>query len=229
MFSWGSTPGRFFTKVNGSVNKGQQKNLGGQKEGTGAASVAEGKDKAIDNGGGGDQDEARDGGIASGGGGGVQDEVIDTGVGIGGGGGHGEGKRDKGVEEGRSRVGDVEKAMGGKNSRPMKKVEIFIAVIVQSTAAATAIDFLRISSGTRGLLVATLLTNLVGFVFCTAALWQSHTLPESAKILGNIGCATATLGFILMVAMILPPYLIWVIGVACLALLVVFAISLKSS
>ena len=226
MFSWGSTPGRFrFTQANGSA-KGQKDNSGGQKEGTGAASVAEGKDKAID-GGGGDQDE----GIASGGGGGVQDEVIDRGVGIGGGGGggHGEGKRDKGVEEGGSMVGDVEKAMGGKNSRPMKKVEIFIAVIVQSTAAATAIDFLRISSGTRGLLVATLLTNLVGFVFCTAALWQSHTLLESAKILGNIGCATATLGFILMVAMILPPYLIWVIGVACLALLVVFAISLKSS
>lgn len=215
----------FFTQANG-IAKGQQDNLGGQKEGTGATSVAERKDKAID-GGGGDQDEARDGGIASGGGGGVQDEVIDRGVGIGGGGGHGEGKRDKGVEEGR--VGDVENAKGGKNSRPMKKVEIFIAVIVQSTAAATAIDFLRISSGTRGLLVATLLTNLVGFVFCTAALWQSHTLPESAKILGNIGCATATLGFILMVAMILPPYLIWVIGVACLALLVVFAISLKSS
>ena len=226
MFSWGSTPGRFrFTQANGSA-KGQKDNSGGQKEGTGAASVAEGKDKAID-GGEGDQDEARDGGIASGGG--VQDEVIDTGVGIGGGGGHGEGKRDKGVEERRSRVGDVEKAMGGKNSRPMKKVEIFIAVIVQSTAAATAIDFLRISSGTRGLLIATLLTNLVGFVFCTAALWQSHTLLESAKILGNIGCATATLGFILMVAMILPPSLIWVIGVACLALLVVFAISLKSS
>ena len=226
MFSWGSTPGRFrFTQANGSA-KGQKDNSGEQKEGTGAARVAEGKDKAID-GGEGDQDEARDGGIASGGG--VQDEVIDTGVGIGGGDGHGEGKRDKGVEERRSRVGDVEKAMGGKNSRPMKKVEIFIAVIVQSTAAATAIDFLRISSGTRGLLIATLLTNLVGFVFCTAALWQSHTLLESAKILGNIGCATATLGFILMVAMILPPYLIWVIGVACLALLVVFAISLKSS
>ena len=226
MFSWGSTPGRFrFTQANGSA-KGQKDISGEQKEGTGAARVAEGKDKAID-GGEGDQDEARDGGIASGGG--VQDEVIDTGVGIGGGDGHGEGKRDKGVEERRSRVGDVEKAMGGKNSRPMKKVEIFIAVIVQSTAAATAIDFLRISSGTRGLLIATLLTNLVGFVFCTAALWQSHTLLESAKILGNIGCATATLGFILMVAMILPPYLIWVIGVACLALLVVFAISLKSS
>lgn len=226
MFSWGSIPGRFrFTQVNGSVT-GQQDNSGGQKEGTGATSVAERKDKAID-GGGGDQDEARGGGIASGGG--VQDEVIDRGVGIGDGGGHGEGKRDKGVEEGRSSVGDVENAKGGKNSRPMKKVEIFIAVIVQSTAAATAIDFLRISSGTRGLLVATLLTNLVGFVFCTAALWQSHTLPESAKILGNIGCATATLGFILMVAMILPPYLIWVVGVACLALLVVFAISLKSS
>uniref|UniRef100_A0A7N2MST8 Uncharacterized protein n=1 Tax=Quercus lobata TaxID=97700 RepID=A0A7N2MST8_QUELO len=197
MFSWGATPGRSrFTQANGSA-KGQKDNSGGQKEGTGAASVAEGKDKAIDGGGGG--------------------------------GGHGEGKRDKGVEEGRSRVGDVEKAMGGKNSRPMKKVEIFIAVIVQSTAAAIAVDFLRISSGTRGLLVATLLTNLVGFVFCTAALWQSNTLLESAKILGNIGCATATLGFILMVAMILPPYLIWVIGVACLALLVVFAISLKSS
>ena len=228
MFSWGSTPGRFrFTQANGSA-KGQKDNSGGQKEGTGAASVAEGKDKAID-GGGANQDEAGDGGIASGGEGGVQDEVIDRGIDIGGGGGHGEGKRDKGVEEGGSRVGDVEKAMGRKNSRPMKKVEIFIAVIVQSTAAATAIDFLRISSGTRGLLIATLLTNLVGFVFCTAALWQSHTLLESAKILGNIGCATATLGFILMVAMILPPYLIWVIGVACLALLVVFAISLKSS
>nr|POE81614.1 hypothetical protein CFP56_18760 [Quercus suber] len=205
----------------------QKDNSGGQKEATGAASVAEGKDKAID-GGGGDQDEARDGGIASGGGG-VQDEVSDRGIGIGGGGGHKEKNRDTGVEEGRSRVGDVEKAMGGKNSRPMKKVEIFIAVIVQSTAAVIAIDFLGISSGTRGLLVATLLTNLVGFVFCTAALWRSDTLPESAKILGNVGCATATLGFILMVAMILPPHLIWVIGVACLALLVVFAISLKSS
>ncbi|KAK9997466.1 hypothetical protein SO802_022152 [Lithocarpus litseifolius] len=228
MFSWGSTPGRFrFTQANGSA-KGQQDNSGGQKEGTGAANVAEGKDKAVD-GGVRDQDEARDGGIANGGRGGVQDEGSDRGIGKGGGGGHREKNRDTGVEEGRCRVGDVEKAMGGKNSRPMKKVEIFIAVIVQSTAAVIAIDFLGLSSGTRGLLVATLLTNLVGFVFCSAALWQSDTLPESAKILGNIGCATATLGFILMVAMILPPYLIWVIGVACLALLVVFAVSVKSS
>ena len=237
MFSWLSTPGFRFTKTNGSVG-GQQENSGGQKEGTGAASVGEGKDKGI--GGGGDQDEGSDGGETGGGrdqdegsdggitgGGGDQDEGRDKG--IGGGGGNRDGNKDIDVEESRSMVGDIEKAMGGKNSRPMKIVEIFIAVIAQSTAAVIAVDFLGISTGTKDLLYCALTTNLFGFVCCTAALWLSDTHPETAKLLGKIGAAAATLGFILMVAMILPIYLLWIIGVACLALLVVFVISLKSS
>ena len=236
MFSWLSTPGFRFTKTNGSVG-GQQENSGGQKEGTGAASVGEGKDEGI-GGGGGDQDEGSDGGVT--GGGGDQDEGSDGGITGGGGdqderrdrdigGGNRDGNKDIDVEESRSMVGDIEKAMGGKNSRPMKIVEIFIAVIAQSTAAVIAVDFLGISTGTKDLLYCALITNLFGFVCCTAALWQSDTQPETAKLLGKIGSAAATLGFILMVAMILPIYLLWIIGVACLALLVVFVISLKSS
>ena len=236
MFSWLSTPGFRFTKTNGSVG-GQQENSGGQKEGTGAASVGEGKDEGI-GGGGGDQDEGSDGGVT--GGGGDQDEGSDGGITGGGGdqderrdrdigGGNRDGNKDIDVEESRSMVGDIEKAMGGKNSRPMKIVEIFIAVIAQSTAAVIAVDFLGISTGTKDLLYCALITNLFGFVCCTAALWQSDTQPETAKLLGKIGAAAATLGFILMVAMILPIYLLWIIGVACLALLVVFVISLKSS
>ena len=236
MFSWLSTPGFRFTKTNGSVG-GQQENSGGQKEGTGAASVGEGKDEGI-GGGGGDQDEGSDGGVT--GGGGDQDEGSDGGITGGGGdqderrdrdigGGNRDGNKDIDVEESRSMVGDIEKAMGGKNSRPMKIVEIFIAVIAQSTAAVIAVDFLGISTGTKDLLYCALITNLFGFVCCTAALWQSDTQPETAKLLGKIGSAAATLGFILMVAMIVPIYLLWIIGVACLALLVVFVISLKSS
>ena len=238
MFSWLSTPGFRFTKTNGSVG-GQQENSGGQKEGTGAASVGEGKDEGI-GGGGGDQDEGSDGGVT--GGGGDQDEGSDGGItggggdqderrdrDIGGGGGNRDRNKDIDVEESRSMVGDIEKAMGVKNSRPMKIVEIFIAVIAQSTAAVIAVDFLGISTGTKDLLYCALITNLFGFVCCTAALWQSDTQPETAKLLGKIGAAAATLGFILMVAMILPIYLLWIIGVACLALLVVFVISLKSS
>ena len=236
MFSWLSTPGFRFTKTNGSVG-GQQENSGGQKEGTGAASVGEGKDEGI-GGGGGDQDEGSDGGVTGGGadqdegsdggitgGGGDQDERRDRDIG----GGNRDGNKDIDVEESRSMVGDIEKAMGVKNSRPMKIVEIFIAVIAQSTAAVIAVDFLGISTGTKDLLYCALITNLFGFVCCTAALWQSDTQPETAKLLGKIGSAAATLGFILMVAMILPIYLLWIIGVACLALLVVFVISLKSS
>ena len=235
MFSWLSTPGFRFTKTNGSVG-GQQENSGGQ-EGTGAASVGEGKDEGI-GGGGGDQDEGSDGGVT--GGGGDQDEGSDGGITGGGGdqderrdrdigGGNRDGNKDIDVEESRSMVGDIEKAMGVKNSRPMKIVEIFIAVIAQSTAAVIAVDFLGISTGTKDLLYCALITNLFGFVCCTAALWQSDTHPETAKLLGKIGSAAATLGFILMVAMIVPIYLLWIIGVACLALLVVFVISLKSS
>ena len=238
MFSWLSTPGFRFTKTNGSVG-GQQENSGGQKEGTGATSVGEGKDEGI-GGGGGDQDEGSDGGVT--GGGGDQDEGSDGGItggggdqderrdrDIGGGGGNRDRNKDIDVEESRSMVGDIEKAMGVKNSRPMKIVEIFIAVIAQSTAAVIAVDFLGISTGTKDLLYCALITNLFGFVCCTAALWLSDTHPETAKLLGKIGAAAATLGFILMVAMILPIYLLWIIGVACLALLVVFVISLKSS
>ena len=236
MLSWLSTPGFRFTKTNGSVG-GQQENSGGQKEGTGAASVGEGKDEGI-GGGGGDQDEGSDGGVT--GGGGDQDEGSDGGITGGGGdqderrdrdigGGNRDGNKDIDVEESRSMVGDIEKAMGVKNSRPMKIVEIFIAVIAQSTAAVIAVDFLGISTGTKDLLYCALTTNLFGFVCCTAALWLSDTHPETAKLLGKIGAAAATLGFILMVAMILPIYLLWIIGVACLALLVVFVISLKSS
>ena len=238
MFSWRSTLGFRFTKTNGSV-EGQQENSGGQKEGTGAASVGEGKDEGI-GGGGGDQDEGSDGGVT--GGGGDQDEGSDGGItggggdqderrdrDIGGGGGNRDRNKDIDVEESRSMVGDIEKAMGVKNLRPMKIVEIFIAVIAQSTAAVIAVDFLGISTGTKDLLYCALITNLFGFVCCTAALWQSDTHPKTAKLLGKIGAAAATLGFILMVAMILPIYLLWIIGVACLALLVVFVISLKSS
>ncbi|KAF3974357.1 hypothetical protein CMV_002310 [Castanea mollissima] len=227
-----------FPKTKGSV-EGQQENSGGQKDGTEAASVGEGKEEGI-GGGGRDQDEGSDGGVTGGagdqdegsdggitGGGGDQDEGRDRG--IGGGGGNRDGDRDIDVEDSRSMFSEIEKAIGGKNSRPMKIVEIFIAVIAQSTAAVIAVDFLGISTGTKDLLYCALITNLFGFVCCTAALWQSDTQPETAKLLGKIGSAAATLGFILMVAMILPIYLLWIIGVACLALLVVFVISLKSS
>ncbi len=101
--------------------------------------------------------------------------------------------------------------------------QTFIALVAQSIATVIALHFLGLSSGARGLLVSILATNLVGFVCCTAALLQSHTSPRASGILGQ-----TSLGFILMIAMILPPYLLWMIALACLALLAVFVLSFMS-
>nr|POE81605.1 hypothetical protein CFP56_18751 [Quercus suber] len=128
-----------------------------------------------------------------------------------------------GRDEIRGRSGDVESGRGESNSRMMefsKLAEIFIAVISQSTAAAIAIDLLGQLSRASHFPI-----NFIGFVCCTAALWQRHANPTAARILGKIGSVASALGLILMIAMILPVYLLWMIGLACLVLLVIFTLS----
>lgn len=190
----------------GSPVEGQGESSGGQDGGSGARSQGEGSDGGI--GGEGDGDEGIGGGI--------------------GGGGQGEGNGDEGGEEGRGRVGDVEIGRRVRNARPTTLAEIFLALSAQSTAAAIALHFLGLSSGDRGLLVSVLVINLMGYVLCTAAIWQSHTSPRASRILGRIGSAATSLGFILMIAMILPSYLLWMIVLACLVLLAVFIYSFMS-
>ena len=121
----------------------------------------------------------------------------------------------------------MENRREARNARLTRLAEIFIAFTAQSTSTAIALHFLGLSSGVRGLLVSILITNLVGFVCCTAALWQSHTSPSASGLLGMAGSAAISLGFILMIAMILPPYLLWMIALACLALLPVFVFVIK--
>ena len=190
----------------GSPVEGQGESSGGQDGGIGAGSQVEGSDGVI--GGEGDGDEGIGGGI--------------------GGGGQGEGNGDEGGEEGRGRVGAVEIGRRVRSSRRPTLAEIFIGFTAQSTAAAITLHFLGLSSGSRGLLVSVLVANLLGFVCCTAALWQSQRSPRASGILGRIGSAAISLGFILMIAMILPPYLLWMIVLACLALLAVFILSFIS-
>ncbi|XP_050254950.1 probable leucine-rich repeat receptor-like protein kinase At1g35710 [Quercus robur] len=184
---------------------GQGESSGGQEVVSGAADAAGGSE----------------GSTGSGGGEGNNEGMV--------GGGLGQGNGDDGHDDrGRRGGGDVEDGRRPRNSRGARMAEIFIMVIAQTAAAAIGIDFLGLSSRGRGLLIFALGTNLFGFMCCVAAIWQNDMNPHAAEIWANIGSVAGALGFILMLAMVLPPYLLWMIIMACIGLLVIVVFSFMS-
>lgn len=107
-----------------------------------------------------------------------------------------------------------------------KIAETSIAVIVQSTAIVIPLHFSAVlSSENRYLLMCIMVANLVGFLFCMAAIIQSHNRPRVAGIFARIGCVATVVGFIIMVALTLPDDHVWKIAMTCLVLFVAFVFS----
>ena len=106
----------------------------------------------------------------------------------------------------------------------MKLVTTFLSVIIQSTAAVIGLHFVEQSSRASNLFTCVLITNLIGFVFLMALMWPNrHTnSPAAANALGRLGSSAAVLGFLFMMAINLP---MWLILLACVALLAIMLLS----
>lgn len=121
---------------------------------------------------------------------------------------------------------------GDRNLRPIVKfpgpTKTSIAVIAQTTTSIIAYRFSSISSLTKDLLVFVVLCNLVGYICCMIAILLSHRKPYVAEIFGGMGSFAAGLAFVLMIAMFLPNYFVWIVGLAGVVLLIAFVLTLKS-
>ena len=121
---------------------------------------------------------------------------------------------------------------GDRNLRPIVKfpgpTKTSIEVIAQTTTSIIAYRFSSISSLTKDLLVFVVLCNLVGYIFCLIAILLSHRKAYVAEIFGRMGSFASGLAFVLMIAMFLPNYLVWIVGLAGVVLLLAFVLTLKS-
>ena len=140
-----------------------------------------------------------------------------------------EGNKDEGGDEDRSNevklaVYDYESERKVKKRTHMRLVTTFLSVIVQSTAAIIGLHFVEQSSRASNLFTCVLVTNLIGFIFLMALMWPNrHTnSPAAANALGRLGSSAAVLGFLFMMAINLP---MWLILLACVALLAIMLLS----
>lgn len=136
---------------------------------------------------------------------------------------HGEGEVG-GENEGRGQD-YLEGGRGENNPRQLalysRLTEMSITVFAQTTTAVIALQF----SGDRtSILIAVVLCNIADYICCSSAIVLRSWRPGIACILGRIGSLAAELGFILMIAMFLPDYLLWIIPLTCLYLLLIFCL-----
>ncbi|KAL4632093.1 hypothetical protein ACB092_04G026800 [Castanea dentata] len=94
-----------------------------------------------------------------------------------------------------------------------------------STSVIAAFNFDGQSSSTKALLVCVVVSNLVGYLCCITAIMLIERRPQIARVLGGIGSAAATMGFLLMIATFLPSYLVWIVGLACVPLFFVLSLT----
>ncbi|XP_075662895.1 uncharacterized protein LOC142632351 [Castanea sativa] len=202
--------------------KGERNGEEEKESGRGSASVGrdeggggEGEGKGGETGGGVGGGRGRGGGGGGGGGG----DGDGDGDGEGGGGGGGDG-------------GDVEGRGGGRNHRPpvnINKLAIMsITVAAQTSASVIVFHFTGKSCSNKVFLVCVVVGNLVGYLCSITAVLLTHRKPRIAGVLGLIGSTAAAAGLLLMIAMFLPSYLVWIVGIACLALFFVVALAFKS-
>ena len=76
--------------------------------------------------------------------------------------------------------------------------------------------------GSDSILIAVVLCNIADYICCSSATVLRSWRPGIACILGRMGSLAAELGFILMIAMFLPDYLLWIIPLTCLYLSLIF-------
>ncbi|KAK9997470.1 hypothetical protein SO802_022156 [Lithocarpus litseifolius] len=188
---------------------------GEEEEESGRGSASVGRDE-----GGGGEGEGEGGETGGGVGGG-------RGRGCGGGGGGGGGGDGDGGGGGGGGGGDVEGRGGGRNRRPpvnINKLAIMsITVAAQTSASVIVFHFTGKSCSNKAFLVCVMVGNLVGFLCSITAVLLTHRKRRVAGVFGRIGSAAAATGFLLMIAMFLPSYLVWIVGIACVALFFVVA------
>ena len=130
-----------------------------------------------------------------------------------------------GGNEGRGQD-DLEGGRGENNPRQLvvypsnpRLREMSIIVFAQTTAVIIALQF----RGDRSsILIAVVLCNIADYICCSSATVLRSWRPGIDCILGRIGSLAAELGFILMIAMFLPNYLLWIIPLTCLYLSLIF-------
>jgi hypothetical protein len=128
--------------------------------------------------------------------------------------------------------GDVEGRGGGSNLRlPVdiaRLTKMSVTVATQTSTSIIAIHFSGQSSSIKVFLVFVVVSNLLSYLCCITAVLVIHTKPWAARVLGGIGSAAAATGFLLMIAMFLPSYLVWIVGLACVGLFIVLALTFMS-
>ena len=140
--------------------------------------------------------------------------------------GHGSGAGGSGENRGRSEGGDRGRDGGGGGGDPesggretnteqafksSKITEMSLMLTAQTTAALIGFHLTTPSSSSKALLVIVLIDQLVAYLCGLTSILLSSNKPEdtkAAKIFADIGFVCTALGFILMVAMFVPWYLV---------------------
>uniref|UniRef100_A0A2N9HPF9 Uncharacterized protein n=1 Tax=Fagus sylvatica TaxID=28930 RepID=A0A2N9HPF9_FAGSY len=98
----------------------------------------------------------------------------------------------------------------------------------QTSTSLIAFPFSDQSTSTKVLLVCVVFSTLVGYLCGITAVLVIHTKPWTASVLGGIGSAATATGFLLMLAIFLPSYLLWIAGLACVAVFLALALTFMS-
>ncbi|KAF3960799.1 hypothetical protein CMV_014516 [Castanea mollissima] len=101
-----------------------------------------------------------------------------------------------------------------------------ITVATQTSASVIVFHFGSQSSSTKVFLVCVVVSNLVGYLSSIIAVLLIHRKPQIARVFGGIGSAAVTTGFLLMIAMFLPSYLVWIVGLAFVTFFFVLCLTL---
>ena len=121
---------------------------------------------------------------------------------------------------------------GSRNMRPpvdiTKLTKMSVMVAAQTSTSLIAFPFSDQSSSTKVLLVCVVFSTLVGYLCGITAVLVIHTKPWTASVLGGIGSAATATGFLLMLAIFLPSYLLWIAGLACVAVFLALALTFMS-
>ncbi|KAL4632102.1 hypothetical protein ACB092_04G027700 [Castanea dentata] len=103
-----------------------------------------------------------------------------------------------------------------------------ITVAAQTSASFIVFHFTGKSFSNKVFLVCVVVGNLVGYLCSITAVLLTHRKPRIAGVFGLIGSPAAATGLLLMIAMFLPSYLVWIVGIACIALFFVVALAFIS-
>nr|POF07977.1 hypothetical protein CFP56_55290 [Quercus suber] len=123
-------------------------------------------------------------------------------------------------------LGRVDKGNGRGSGTGQDGTKRFVAA--QTSASVIVFHFTGKSCSNKVFLVCVVVGNLVGYLCSITAVLLTRRKPRIAGVFGLIGSTAAATGFLLMIAMFLPSYLVWIVGIASVALLFVVSLAFKS-